>query len=540
MVKVEVTLKTGQTIIGWLQSQGGGMVSLFNAYFKETPGVLYHISVYDRDVQSIVHLERTFTQLEFGEEEVLGGDVGGYDQFEFAERVHGIKSDFDESVYTTPLDKSSDFYKKNVEVCKQLAREILQDKKGSRHQLEERGAVFSDDEEEALYSSVQCGDSKNKNFTCNSRGKNSGGLALEIHDGDGCSFADSSSFYKTDISSSASNRSTFVSAQTPQKLPHKDGELKSHTRKNGKPEEKDPKVDAKGVKTDVKFSRDLSSERDARKTYSRDRYSVERPPRNGQNSRKTTTKILFPGSSKRDKDVSSEKTKEHDNKKIIHSEVKKCVVAGENRNILKEPVIDKKDVDTSAHKWKINERKAASVGNKNISPGQRGHFHEKKINTKLDCKTDPKNVPGTKEILQKSYTVENKGRLSEEMPVQSRKMPVQSEETPVQSREITGMTEKTTEHKKIEAVKEPEKTPSKPEMRAISVEVKNSGKGPIKTMNDISRCVQAIVASFKNSFETPAGWGDGEHFNESSEGRREKKWTYGQSYNYLNSGRKRN
>jgi PAB1-binding protein PBP1 len=49
---------------------------------------------------------------------------GSWNQFEVNERKYGVKSSYNENLYTTELDKSSKFYKEHIKNAEQLAHEI--------------------------------------------------------------------------------------------------------------------------------------------------------------------------------------------------------------------------------------------------------------------------------------------------------------------------------------------------------------------------------------------------------------------------------
>ncbi|KAK6338284.1 hypothetical protein TWF730_002349 [Orbilia blumenaviensis] len=83
-----------------------------------------------------------------------------WDQFETNERLFGLKSDFDENIYTTQIDKSHPSYQKREALAAQIAREIETSGNGagiSAHQAEERGLKVDDSgfDEEDKYSGVQ-------------------------------------------------------------------------------------------------------------------------------------------------------------------------------------------------------------------------------------------------------------------------------------------------------------------------------------------------------------------------------------------------
>ncbi|KAJ6264337.1 hypothetical protein Dda_0482 [Drechslerella dactyloides] len=85
-----------------------------------------------------------------------------WDQFETNERLFGVKSDFDENIYTTRIDTSHPMHKQREAAAAKIAREI-ETSSGpaglSAHQAEERGLKVDDSgiDEEDKYSSVQRG-----------------------------------------------------------------------------------------------------------------------------------------------------------------------------------------------------------------------------------------------------------------------------------------------------------------------------------------------------------------------------------------------
>src|SRR5947209_6071885 len=48
----------------------------------------------------------------------------GWDQFEVNERLYGLKTDYDENIYTTTIDRSDPAYKAREAAAAKLAREI--------------------------------------------------------------------------------------------------------------------------------------------------------------------------------------------------------------------------------------------------------------------------------------------------------------------------------------------------------------------------------------------------------------------------------
>ena len=59
-----------------------------------------------------------------GVEIALDSSQTGWDQFEVNEKKFGIRTDYEEELYTTRLDRSSDKYKKMDIKAKRIADEI--------------------------------------------------------------------------------------------------------------------------------------------------------------------------------------------------------------------------------------------------------------------------------------------------------------------------------------------------------------------------------------------------------------------------------
>ncbi|KAI5809719.1 hypothetical protein DFH27DRAFT_157584 [Peziza echinospora] len=90
------------------------------------------------------------------EEGAPGG--GAWDQFAENERLFGVKSNFDEHIYTTRVDKSHPLYHQREAEAAKIAREIEGTSSKNAHIAEERGVSYVDDsgmDEEDKYSGVQ-------------------------------------------------------------------------------------------------------------------------------------------------------------------------------------------------------------------------------------------------------------------------------------------------------------------------------------------------------------------------------------------------
>jgi PAB1-binding protein PBP1 len=80
-----------------------------------------------------------------------------WDQFEANERLYGVTTNYDESFYTTTIDKSHPKYKEREAEAERLAKEIEGSAVLNSHVAEERGLKAQDDpgeDEESKYVSV--------------------------------------------------------------------------------------------------------------------------------------------------------------------------------------------------------------------------------------------------------------------------------------------------------------------------------------------------------------------------------------------------
>lgn len=79
-----------------------------------------------------------------------------WDQFAANERLFGVRTDFDEEIYTTRLDRTGADYKAREQQAIQIAQEIQQSVSSNVHMREERGLAVDDSglDEEDLYGAV--------------------------------------------------------------------------------------------------------------------------------------------------------------------------------------------------------------------------------------------------------------------------------------------------------------------------------------------------------------------------------------------------
>ncbi|KAF2840636.1 hypothetical protein M501DRAFT_930469 [Patellaria atrata CBS 101060] len=90
----------------------------------------------------------------------LESSPAGWDQFEANERLYGVKSTFDENIYTTKIDRTVPGYKQKEADAERIAREINSSSNTNAHIAEERGQDVIDDsglDEEDKYSGVRRG-----------------------------------------------------------------------------------------------------------------------------------------------------------------------------------------------------------------------------------------------------------------------------------------------------------------------------------------------------------------------------------------------
>ncbi|KAM3530535.1 hypothetical protein MY4038_004852 [Beauveria bassiana] len=85
---------------------------------------------------------------------------GAWDQFAANERLFGVKTDYDENIYTTSINKSHPQYRERIAAADRKAREIERSAPTTAHVAEERvmdynGSGGGDDNEEEKYSGVR-------------------------------------------------------------------------------------------------------------------------------------------------------------------------------------------------------------------------------------------------------------------------------------------------------------------------------------------------------------------------------------------------
>lgn len=78
-----------------------------------------------------------------GSLEKPSGGGGAWDQFAENERLFGLKTDYDENIYTTAIDRSHPQYKERLAAAERKAREIERTVPTTAHVAEERVMDFA-------------------------------------------------------------------------------------------------------------------------------------------------------------------------------------------------------------------------------------------------------------------------------------------------------------------------------------------------------------------------------------------------------------
>lgn len=84
-------------------------------------------------------LQRWEPSTDSGNDVSLEHTGGSWDQFQTNEQKFGLKSDYDENIYTTTIDKSSPLYRQREAEAKRIAQEIEGAAADNSHVREERG-----------------------------------------------------------------------------------------------------------------------------------------------------------------------------------------------------------------------------------------------------------------------------------------------------------------------------------------------------------------------------------------------------------------
>lgn len=114
------------------------------AGFRTDTDISGHLAIRERNLQKFEFSEPD-TSLELG-----SGSVSGWDQFATNDRLTGQKSTYDESVYTTTIDRSDPEYARRAARADRIAREIESSSATNSHVREERGSYNPLDDQGGL------------------------------------------------------------------------------------------------------------------------------------------------------------------------------------------------------------------------------------------------------------------------------------------------------------------------------------------------------------------------------------------------------
>ena len=80
-----------------------------------------------------------------GDDLSLQQSEGPWDQFQANEQKFGLKSDYDENIYTIPIDRSDPSYAQRDAEAQRIAQEIVGTPADNAHMRDERGVTSEDD-----------------------------------------------------------------------------------------------------------------------------------------------------------------------------------------------------------------------------------------------------------------------------------------------------------------------------------------------------------------------------------------------------------
>ncbi|KAI8990050.1 LsmAD domain-containing protein, partial [Pilobolus umbonatus] len=111
---------------------------------------------FPEDLVEISASNMDFTLPDASDHDLNSSPSGNWDQFAANERLFGLKTDFDEEIYTTHLNRSAPDYKDREKKAIKMANEIQKTTSSNVHILEERGYMVEDHglDEEDLYGAV--------------------------------------------------------------------------------------------------------------------------------------------------------------------------------------------------------------------------------------------------------------------------------------------------------------------------------------------------------------------------------------------------
>lgn len=118
------------------------MVSGSAAGFRTDADISGNLAVRERQLQRWAPSVETDVDLSLE----ASAPSGEWDQFKANEKLFGLKTDYDENIYTTTIDRSNPSYREREARAQRIAREIESSSTHSAHIREERGMVAEDGE----------------------------------------------------------------------------------------------------------------------------------------------------------------------------------------------------------------------------------------------------------------------------------------------------------------------------------------------------------------------------------------------------------
>lgn len=110
-----------------------------NTGFRTDTDISGNVAIRERDLQrwepsTTAHVDMS-----------LDSPGGAWDQFQVNEQLFGVKSDYDENIYTTRIDRTHPDYRQKEAEAQRIARDIEGATASNAHVREERGVLHEDD-----------------------------------------------------------------------------------------------------------------------------------------------------------------------------------------------------------------------------------------------------------------------------------------------------------------------------------------------------------------------------------------------------------
>lgn len=114
-------------------------MSLGSASFRTDADISGNLNIRERDLQRWEPSTEPDVDLSLEQTE------GSWDQFKVNEQKFGLKSDYDENIYTTTIDRSNPLYPQREAEAQRIAQEIERTSTDNVHVREERGTLKEGD-----------------------------------------------------------------------------------------------------------------------------------------------------------------------------------------------------------------------------------------------------------------------------------------------------------------------------------------------------------------------------------------------------------